>query len=120
MRPLVARRRPRSARCRCYDHGAMVDEASESSDDKAASTGVAGLDEILKGGFPCGEMNLVQGGAGTGKTTLALQFLFAGAAAGEKGLYITLAQTKRGLYRIARSHGWTLDSMIVHELSPGG
>jgi circadian clock protein KaiC len=85
-----------------------------------ASTGVAGLDEILKGGFPRGEMHLLQGGGGTGKTTLALQFLLAGAKAGEKGLYFTLAQTERGLERIARSHGWSLESIVVHELSPGG
>lgn len=88
-------------------------------DRQAASTGIAGLDEILRGGFPRDEMHLVEGEAGTGKTTLALQFLLAGATAGEVGLYITLSQTRRGLEVIARSHGWSLEGITVHELSPG-
>lgn len=85
-----------------------------------ASTGIPGLDEILRGGFPRDEMHLIQGTAGTGKTTLALQYLLAGARAGERGLYITLAQTKKGLEAIARSHGWSLEGMTVHEVLPGG
>src|SRR5829696_39089 len=84
-----------------------------------ASTGIAGLDAILHGGLPREEMHLVQGVAGTGKTTIALQFLREGAAAGEAGLYVTLAQSKEHLHRIARSHGWSLDGIAVHELSPG-
>ena len=72
-----------------------------------ASTGVAGLDEILNGGLPRDDFNLVQGVSGTGKTTLALQFLLAGAEAGEVGLYVTLSQTKRGLEAIA-ARGFTL------------
>jgi circadian clock protein KaiC len=84
-----------------------------------ASTGIAGLDLILRGGFPRNEMHLVQGSGGTGKTTLALQFLLAGAEAGERSLYVTLSQTRDGLERIARSHGWALDRVRVHELSPG-
>jgi circadian clock protein KaiC len=91
----------------------------EATNDGAASTGVDGFDHILRGGFPRNDMHLVQGGGGTGKTTLALQFLLAGAAAGERVLYVTLSQTKQGLEKIARSHGWTLDRVTVHELSPG-
>ncbi|WP_437565362.1 ATPase domain-containing protein [Sorangium sp. So ce542] len=87
--------------------------------DEQASSGVEGLDEILRGGFPRGEVHLVQGGSGTGKTTLVLQFLLAGERAGESGLYITLAQTKRGLEAIARSHGWSLEGVAVHDLSLG-
>ncbi|WP_437923009.1 ATPase domain-containing protein [Sorangium sp. So ce291] len=83
-----------------------------------AGSGVAGLDEILRGGFPREQMHLVQGSSGTGKTTLALQFLLSGIKAGESGLYITLAQTKKGLEAIARSHGWSLDGVNVHDLSP--
>jgi circadian clock protein KaiC len=85
-----------------------------------ASTGIKGLDEILRGGLPRDEMHLVQGGAGTGKTTLGLQFLLAGVNVGESGLYITLSQTKRGLTTIANSHGWSMDGVAVHELSPSG
>jgi circadian clock protein KaiC len=84
-----------------------------------APTGVDGLDAILQGGLPREEMHLLQGVAGTGKTTIALQFLYHGVRAGERVLYITLSQSKQHLERIARSHGWTLDGMDVYELSPG-
>jgi circadian clock protein KaiC len=84
-----------------------------------ASTGIAGLDQILTGGLPRDEMHLLQGVAGTGKTTMALQFLREGARLGEATLYVTLSQSKRHLERIARSHGWGLEGVTVHELSPG-
>ena len=84
-----------------------------------ASTGVAGLDEILHGGLPLAEMHLIQGVTGTGKTTLSLRFLSAGVQAGEAGLYVTLSQSKEHLERIARSHGWSLDGITIYELSPG-
>jgi len=87
---------------------------------RAAPTGVEGLDAILKGGFPRGEVHQVAGGPGTGKTTLGLHYLMAGRDAGERGLYVTLSQTKNSLEAVARSHGWSLDGIVVHELSPGG
>lgn len=82
-----------------------------------ASTGIAGLDNILNGGFPAHEVYLVSGEPGTGKTTLALQFLLAGVKAGERCAFITLAQTADALGKIARSHGWSLDGIEVHELA---
>jgi circadian clock protein KaiC len=94
------------------------DEPSAPSDEQTASTGVKGLDQILRGGFPREAMHLIRGGSGTGKTTLALQFLMAGVRAGERGLYISLAQTKRGLELLARSHGWSLEGITVHDLPP--
>ena len=84
-----------------------------------ASTGIAGLDAILSGGLPREEMHLLQGVAGTGKTTIALHFLREGARLGEPTLYVTLSQSKPHLERIARSHGWGLEGVTVHELSPG-
>jgi len=84
-----------------------------------ASTGIAGLDILLGGGLPREEMHLVQGVAGTGKTTIALQFLREGARLGESTLYLTLSQSKRHLERIARSHGWGVEGVTIHELSPG-
>lgn len=84
-----------------------------------ASTGIAGLDILLCGGLPREEMHLVQGVAGTGKTTIALQFLREGARLGESTLYLTLSQSKRHLERIARSHGWGVEGVTIHELSPG-
>ncbi|MBJ3778439.1 ATPase domain-containing protein [Acuticoccus mangrovi] len=80
------------------------------------STGSPGLDEVLRGGLPDSNLHLVQGPPGSGKTTLALQFLRAGLAIGEKALYITLSQTRDELARIAASHGWDLDGIDVVEL----
>jgi circadian clock protein KaiC len=82
-----------------------------------ASTGIAGLDDILAGGFTRERVFLVEGVPGSGKTTLALQFLMAGAAAGEPVLYVTLAETERELRAVADSHGWPLDGIQIRELS---
>lgn len=80
-----------------------------------ANTGVAGLDDILGGGFPRDRVYLLQGDPGVGKTTLALQFLLAGAARGETCLYITLSETRDELEDVARSHGWSLDALALFE-----
>jgi len=79
---------------------------------------VAGLDEILGGGLPTNHLYLLEGEPGTGKTTLALQFLLAGAARGARGLYVTLSETRAELTGVAASHGWSLDSVDVFELPP--
>lgn len=81
------------------------------------STGIEGLDEILGGGLPSGHLYLIDGEPGTGKTTLALQFLLAGAANGVRGLYVTLSETRAELAQVAESHGWSLDAVDVFELS---
>jgi len=84
-----------------------------------AQTGVWGLDNILSGGLSRGHVFLVEGAPGTGKTTVALQFLREGTKAGERCLYITLSETERELRDGAASHGWTLDEGItVFELLP--
>src|SRR4029453_4600480 len=84
-----------------------------------AKTGIAGLDTILSGGLSRGHVFLVEGAPGTGKTTVALQFLLEGARAGEKCLYITLSETERELREGAASHGWSLDDNVkVFELLP--
>lgn len=82
-----------------------------------ASTGIAGLDEILRGGLPASNLYMLQGAPGSGKTTAALQFLRAGIAQGERCIYVSLSQTKTELESIAFSHGWTLDGIRVEELS---
>jgi len=82
-----------------------------------ASTGVAGLDEILGGGLPVNHLYLLDGEPGTGKTTLALQFLLAGVARGARGLYVTLSESQAELREIATSHGWSMDEIHVFELS---
>lgn len=81
------------------------------------STGLDGLDSILGGGLPGPRLYLLQGAPGTGKTTLALQFLLAGARRGEPTLYVTLSQTRAELEQIAASHGWSLEGVHVEELS---
>jgi circadian clock protein KaiC len=82
-----------------------------------ASTGVAGLDTILAGGLPTSHLYLLDGSPGTGKTTLALQFLLTGLAHGERGLYVTLSESREELSEVAASHGWTVDGIDVFELS---
>jgi circadian clock protein KaiC len=89
----------------------------DSATDKMAM-GIEGLDAILEGGLPANRIYLVEGDPGTGKTTLALQFLREGARLGESGLYITLSETKEELLSVARSHGWSLDGFQIYELIP--
>ena len=83
-----------------------------------AATGVPGLDDILGGGFTPNRLYLIEGDPGSGKTTLALRFLLEGARAGERGLYVTLSETKEELEDVARSHGWSLDAFAICELIP--
>lgn len=81
-------------------------------------TGVPGLDSVMGGGYPSHHMFLVEGDPGTGKTTLALQFLLEGLRRGEKGLYVTLSETAEELRLVAASHGWSLDGIEIFELMP--
>lgn len=83
-----------------------------------ANFGIEGLDDISAGGLARGRLFLVEGNPGTGKTTIAMQFLMSGAAAGERCLYITLAETEDELRLSAASHGWTLDGVDIFELVP--
>ena len=81
-------------------------------------TGIPGLDDILEDGFPSNHLYLIEGDPGTGKTTLALQFLLEGVKNGEKGLYVTLSESKHELLGVARSHGWSLDEIPIYEMTP--
>ena len=83
--------------------------------DELAPTGIAGLDEVLRGGLPKHQMYFIQGDPGAGKTTLSFQFLLEGVRAGEKTLYVTLSASSRDLSRVARSHGWTLEGIEIYE-----
>ncbi|MGI4807916.1 MAG: ATPase domain-containing protein, partial [Janthinobacterium lividum] len=83
-----------------------------------ALTGITGLDAVLAGGLPRDHLYLVEGTPGTGKTTLALQFLLEGQRLGEHGMYVTLSETANELRTSAASHGWSLDSISVLELIP--
>jgi circadian clock protein KaiC len=83
-----------------------------------AALGIAGLDDITGGGLSRQRLFLLEGSPGTGKTTIATQFLLSGAAAGEKCLYITLSETEHELREGAASHGWSLDGIDIFELIP--
>lgn len=83
-----------------------------------ARTGITGLDDILGGGLKRNRVFLFEGSPGTGKTTAALSYLMAGAAAGEKVLYVTLSETEAELRDTAASHGWSLEGVEVFELVP--
>jgi circadian clock protein KaiC len=87
-------------------------------DDLNAATGIEGLDDVLGGGLERRRLFLVEGSPGTGKTTIATQFLLRGAAAGERCLYITLSETEEELRSGAASHGWDISGLSIFELTP--
>ena len=80
--------------------------------------GIAGLDDVLGGGLARNHLYLVEGDPGTGKTTIAMQFLMEGVRRGQKGLFVTLSESKAELLEIADSHGWSLDGVEIFELAP--
>src|SRR5215213_8471454 len=81
------------------------------------STGIIGLDYILKGGLPKNRLHLIEGSPGTGKTTLAMRFLLEGVRSGERVLYITLSESGDELTAVAKSHGWSLDGIDILDLT---
>jgi circadian clock protein KaiC len=83
-----------------------------------AATGVSGLDDVLSGGLERGRVYLIEGNPGTGKTTVAQQFLITGVSQGERCLYVTLSETEDELRGAAASHGWSLDGIDIFELVP--
>ncbi len=86
---------------------------------ETARTGVANLDDILGGGLTRKRVYLLEGNPGTGKTTLALQFLLEGVRRGEKCLYVSMSESAEELHATAKSHGWTLDGVEIFELVSG-
>ena len=77
-------------------------------------TGIPGLDEMVSGGIPSGHVVLVTGLPGTGKTCFGLQFLMAGAAAGEKGVFLSLEEDVAPLLESARQFRWPVDDVVSH------
>jgi circadian clock protein KaiC len=80
-------------------------------------TGIVGLDAILGGGLASNHVYLIDGDPGTGKTTIGLQFLLAGIAQGERGMYVTLSESAAELRETAESHSWSIDGLDVVELA---
>ncbi len=96
----------------------MSDASRETkSSSSIKSTGISGLDHLLSGGLPANRVYLVEGDPGTGKTTLALQFLLEGRNKGESCLYVTLSETEEELKEVARSHGLSLDGVHICQLA---
>src|SRR4026209_163494 len=83
-----------------------------------AATGISGLDNILGGGLTPHRLYLIEGIPGSGKTTLAFQFLLEGVKRGESVLYVTLSETRDEIQAVAASHGWTRDGITVRGLVP--
>src|SRR6187402_135879 len=79
--------------------------------------GISGLDDVTKG-LARARLFLLEGSPGTGKTTIATQWLMAGAEAGERCLYVTLSETDTEFRAGAGSHGWDLDGVSIFELIP--
>jgi circadian clock protein KaiC len=75
---------------------------------KRVGTGIADFDAMLRGGFMRGDAVMLAGSAGSGKTTIALQYLVNGIAVGEPGIYLTFEQMPDQIYRDALSFGWDL------------
>jgi circadian clock protein KaiC len=98
----------------------MTQSAPPSGPDEPATiaTGSIGLDDILGGGLDADRVYLIEGRPGTGKTTLALQFLLEGVRQGEPCLYVTLCESERELRTVVARHGWTLAGIDIFELVP--
>jgi circadian clock protein KaiC len=88
--------------------------------DQRISSGIKELDEILGGGFPQRRMFMIEGAPGSGKTTLALQFLMEGTKNSESGLYITFSESDDEIRSVAESHGWDLSGLHLLELTELG
>ncbi|HLM59586.1 MAG TPA: ATPase domain-containing protein [Pyrinomonadaceae bacterium] len=95
-------------------------DKTETVNSDRVSTGIEGLDFILKGGLPKNRLYLLQGSPGTGKTTLGLQFLLDGEQKGETSLYITLSESKEELIAVGESHNWNLDKLNIFDLTISG
>lgn len=96
----------------------MAEPQRETMEPGRVSTGSAGLDDILGGGLDADRMYLYEGRPGTGKTTIALQFLIEGVHRGERVLYVTLSESLAELQLVAERHGWSLDGIDIFELVP--
>ncbi len=83
-----------------------------------SGSGCPGLDDVLAGGLPSGHFYLLEGEPGTGKTTVALQFVQEGLRQGERCLYVTLSESREEILLAAKAHGFQLQNLDILELKP--
>lgn len=76
---------------------------------KRIPTGIKNLDKLIEGGFERDSTNTLVGGAGSGKSILATQFLLSGLKRGEKCLYVTFEEKKKRFYKNMLKFGWNLE-----------
>ncbi|MEM0230601.1 MAG: ATPase domain-containing protein [Candidatus Woesearchaeota archaeon] len=88
---------------------AVSTSSKMAKDSSRVSTGIPGLDAITGGGFIRGSVNLISGGAGTGKTIFAMQFLYEGIKRGEIGLFISMEEDLTDLKEDAKAFGWDFE-----------
>src|SRR5262245_17535575 len=93
-------------------------DAHQADGEALAGSGVPGLDDVLGGGYTERRVYLIEGVPGSGKTTLALQFLIEGARLGEPVLYVTLSESEEEVRDVAKSHGWSLAGVSIREVMP--
>ncbi|NEP14657.1 MAG: AAA family ATPase [Symploca sp. SIO2C1] len=86
-------------------------QVNRETETKLMTTGIPGLDVLLRGGIFSGRSLILSGASGTGKTTLALQFLVQGAQIGEKGLLISFEESTERLHQAAAGFGWQLQEL---------
>jgi circadian clock protein KaiC len=96
----------------------MTSDEGESTAPALVPSGTPGLDDVMRGGFTPYGLYLVEGDPGSGKTTLALQFMMEGVRRGERCMYVTLSEDERELRAAAASHGWSLDGIDIFEIVP--
>jgi circadian clock protein KaiC len=91
--------------------------SSSDSNDAFVSTSIEGLDNVLMGGFLRGGFYLLQGDPGSGKTTIAMQFIQSRVKLGQRCLYVSLTESQRDLENTARAHGWSLEGIELCDLT---
>ena len=92
-------------------------DSDPSPDERYVSTGIPGLDHILDGGFLREGFYLLQGDPGSGKTTIALQFLLSCSGRDGGCLYVSLTETRRDLERTCNAHGWDINQIEIADLT---
>ncbi len=80
------------------------------------SSGIPGLDKLIVGGIPSGYSMSLKGPPGSGKTTMALQFLIEGARKGETGLYVSFKEPLSRVQHISDGYGWNIEKQIDEKI----